>query len=61
LTIPANCTATVSLPISDPAQVRESGKSANEATGVSYLHVDGKGTVCAVGSGEYHFTGPIAR
>jgi alpha-L-rhamnosidase len=61
VTIPANCTATVSLPISDPAQVRESGKSANEASGVSYLQLDSKRTVYAVGSGEYHFTGPIAR
>lgn len=60
VTIPANCAATVSLPISDPAQVRESDQPASGAPGVTLLRTAGKRSLFAVQSGVYLFSGPLA-
>jgi alpha-L-rhamnosidase len=60
VTIPANCAAIVSLPISDPAQVRESDQPASGAPGVTLLRTAGKRSLFAVQSGVYLFSGPLA-
>ncbi|MGA2543079.1 MAG: glycoside hydrolase family 78 protein [Verrucomicrobiota bacterium] len=60
LTIPANCAATVSLPIADPAQVREGDAPVNRAPGVAWLRAAGKRSLFTVESGAYHFSGPFS-
>ena len=59
LTIPANTTATVSLPVT--GQVRESGKPVAEAEGVKSVRTDAERSVFEVGSGTYLFAGPLAQ
>ncbi len=54
--IPANTTATVFVPARNAASVRESGKSAAEAEGVTFLRTENGAAVFAVGSGSYRFT-----
>ena len=61
LTIPANTTATVSLPIRDVAQVREGGRPVDRALGVRFIQVEGRRPVFEVTSGAYRFTGPLDR
>ena len=59
VTVPANTTATVYVPTSDPAQVTESGRPAAEAPGVrSVTSAQKNGAVYEVGSGRYTFVGP---
>jgi alpha-L-rhamnosidase len=60
LKVPANTTATVSLPISDVASAKEGGKSASHSAGVKFLKTDGQRTVFLVASGHYSFAGPLA-
>ncbi len=56
VTIPANTTATLRLPISDELYVYESGQLAEEAEGVSYIGTaDGYATY-ELGSGSYLFS-----
>jgi alpha-L-rhamnosidase len=61
LTIPANTTVTVSLPIADAEQVLENGKPAGRATGVRFVRADGRRAVFEVASGTYRFNGLLAR
>jgi alpha-L-rhamnosidase len=61
VTIPANTTAEVYVPTSDPTRILESGKPAGSSEGV--LALSGvqalNGTpVYRIGSGTYHFTAP---
>ena len=60
LTIPTNTTATVSLPISDEATVREGGKAAAKAAGVRFIRRQGGRSLFAVASGVYHLAGPLS-
>ena len=53
--IPANSTATVSLPIA--GDVLESGKPAAQSPGVRFLRTEGRRNVFEVGSGNYRFEG----
>ena len=65
LTIPANTTATVHVPVAskpgedgpakDAAVVTESGKSADQAKGVKFLRMENGAAVYAIGSGTYRF------
>jgi alpha-L-rhamnosidase len=59
LRVPANITATVSLPIGDVTQVREGGKPAVRSVGAAFLKTDGGRTVFLVQSGAYVFSGPF--
>ncbi len=59
LTIPANSTATVSLPIA--GNVLESGQPAAQSRGVKFLRTAGSRNVFEIGSGNYHFSGILAR
>ncbi len=55
-TIPTNTTATVYVPAKDAASVRESGKPASGAEGVSFLRLENGAAVFAVQSGRYQFS-----
>ena len=56
VTIPANTSATLRLPVGDGLYVYESGEVAEEAEGVTYVETaDGYATY-EVGSGSYLFT-----
>ena len=55
IVIPANTTATVSVPAQDAATVTESGKPADRAAGVKFLRRESNAAVYAVGSGTYRF------
>ena len=56
VTIPANTTATVSLPAPSADAVREGGKSIQEAEGIKFQRMEGGRAVMEVGSGYYDFT-----
>ncbi len=56
LTVPANASATVRLPASEPASVREGGTPVARAPGVTVVSVGNGVAVLAVGSGSYRFT-----
>jgi len=61
VTIPANTTATVVVPTSDPKTVTESDRPASQSEGVTLLRSEPSAVVYQVGSGVYHFktlTGP---
>jgi hypothetical protein len=65
VTIPANTTATVHVPVAskpgedgpakDATGVTESGKSADQAKGVKFLRMEHGAAVYAIGSGTYRF------
>lgn len=55
IAIPANTTATLYLPCSDPASITESGRSLDEHPGVKLLRIEDGRAVLAVASGSYHF------
>lgn len=57
LTIPANTTATVHVPVQNAAMVTEGGKPAAKAAGVKFLRMENGAAVYAVGSGSYRFAG----
>ena len=56
VTIPANTTATVSIPAADAATVQESGKAASENKNLTFVKMEGGKAVYSAGSGNYHFT-----
>lgn len=55
VTIPANTTATVSLPAKSANNVSESGQPLDKSTGVKFLRTDGGRSILAVESGSYAF------
>jgi alpha-L-rhamnosidase len=59
VTIPANTTATVYVPTSDYAAIKEAGKPVADAAGVRFLRMEDGRTLFEVGSGSYHFTSPL--
>lgn len=56
ITVPANTTATVHVPVSADAVVWESGKPAESAESVIPVGREKDAAIYEVGSGEYHFT-----
>ena len=56
LTVPANATATVRLPTTNAASVRESGTAAAKAPGVTVQSAAGGVVELSVASGTYRFT-----
>jgi len=58
-TIPANTTATVVVPASDPGTVTESGKPAAQAAGITFLRTEPGAVAYQVGSGVYEFRSRI--
>ena len=59
VTIPANTTATVVLPRTDPAQVTEGGGTLKEVGGVIRVPSSPGPVMLNVGSGTYHFVCPL--
>ena len=55
VSVPANTTATVYVPATDVARVTESGKSATEASGVTFLRMERGLAVFELASGHYAF------
>jgi alpha-L-rhamnosidase len=55
VTIPANTTATVWVPIAEGAKITESGRPAPTATGVKFLRAESGAALFEVGSGAYSF------
>jgi alpha-L-rhamnosidase len=60
ITIPANTTATVFVPASDPKKVTESSRPASESKGVTPLRFEPGAAVYQIGSGVYHFNSLIS-
>jgi alpha-L-rhamnosidase len=56
ITVPANTSATVFVPATDPLDVRESGQAARDAPGITFLRAEPGRAVFRVASGDYHFT-----
>ena len=55
VTIPANTTATVYIPVQAGGAATESGVPAEQSPGVKFLRTEGGRAIYAVDSGEYHF------
>jgi hypothetical protein len=55
VTVPANTTATVYVPTTDPTSVTESGQPAHRADGVELLRTVDGAAVYRVGAGQYRF------
>jgi alpha-L-rhamnosidase len=59
LSIPANTTATVTVPTRDFEAITESGKTIAKARGVRFLRTENNAAVYEVGSGTYQFKSPF--
>jgi len=57
--VPANTTATVSVPTDDPASVQEGGRPADGAEGLQRLRAEDGLAVYAAGAGAYRFTASL--
>jgi alpha-L-rhamnosidase len=55
VTIPANSTATVTLPAKDAGSVTESGRPLAQATGIKSVRVEAGQVIADIGSGSYEF------
>ncbi len=58
INIPPNSAAMVYVPASDESRVREGGKHAPDAEGVTFLRKEKGNAIYQVESGEYHFEIP---
>jgi len=56
VTVPANASAIVRLPATEPSSVREGGVPAGKAPGVAVFSAEPGVAVLSVGSGIYRFT-----
>lgn len=61
LTVPPNTTATVYIPTEDINAVKETGKPASEAEGITYLRTEGDTAVFHAVSGSYHFSASLSE
>ncbi len=61
VTIPANTTAQVVLPVNAVTDITESGQPLDRAAGVQFLRQEGPNIILAIGSGHYAFTLAQAR
>ncbi len=60
VTIPANTTATVYVPTTQPGSVTESGQAMAKAAGVKSVRAEKEALVCQVGSGNYVFEAAVS-
>lgn len=56
VTIPANTTATLYMPVPEGYELKESGQSVSEYPDIEYLGIEDGRAVCRLGSGSYRFT-----
>ena len=61
VTIPANTTATVSLPAADPGNITENGLPLDQVSGVKFLRMENGRALLAVASGSYEFAVKTAQ
>jgi alpha-L-rhamnosidase len=61
ITVPANTTATVYLPVGDAAAVTENGKPVAKSEGVKFLRTEGGESLFEVGAGAYQFAMPASK
>lgn len=54
--IPANMSAEVHLPSSNPLRIMESGQPLSKASGITFLRVERGRCVLAIGAGDYNFS-----
>ncbi|HOW63981.1 MAG TPA: family 78 glycoside hydrolase catalytic domain [Candidatus Paceibacterota bacterium] len=59
LVIPANTSATVFLPATDRATIREAGRPLGAVPGAKFLRMEGDRAVLGVESGTYHFESAV--
>jgi alpha-L-rhamnosidase len=59
--IPANTTATVSIPAEEISDLTESGKSLKNADGVKLLRQENGKAILEIGSGTYEFASEIMK
>jgi alpha-L-rhamnosidase len=60
VTIPANSTARVYLPITKLEEVWEEGKAVAEADGIEIICTEESKLCIGIGSGSYNFTFPLS-
>ncbi|MBN9390179.1 MAG: family 78 glycoside hydrolase catalytic domain [Chloroflexi bacterium] len=60
LTIPANTTATVSIPTTSADNVKEGGQSIAQVPGIEFVKQEGNAATYNIGSGSYVFTSQLA-
>lgn len=58
VTVPANSSAKVHIPVEDSQQITESGLPCSDAEGVNLLRSEKSETVVEIGSGVYRFSFP---
>lgn len=58
LVVPPNTRATVHLPVTDPATLREAGHELDRTNGVENVRSDGDGVVFELASGSFQFSWP---
>lgn len=55
VTLPANTSAKLYIPLNSMEELRESGKKIKDATGVHFIKLEGQHALVEIGSGEYKF------
>ena len=55
--IPCNTTASIFIPVKDPAEIEESGKPVKKNTDIRWSHAE-EGVILDIGSGKYEFSCP---
>lgn len=55
ISLPANTSAEIYLPAYAQQDITEGGKPLRQVAGVSFLRIEGRNAVLAIGSGDYHF------
>jgi alpha-L-rhamnosidase len=61
VTLPANTSGTIYLPVSDPATVTEGGQPIAKAEGIRFLRSEGKESLFEAMAGEYRFVMPLPK
>lgn len=61
LSVPANTSTIVYIPIGNKSDIKESGNQINKVEGVKILRIEDLKAICEVGSGNYHFVSKIAN
>ncbi|MEI7847665.1 MAG: glycoside hydrolase family 78 protein [Chloroflexota bacterium] len=61
VTLPANTTATIYLPVQAGSQVTENGHALGEVQGIKFLRMDNGSTVFALEAGSYSFSSQLEK
>jgi alpha-L-rhamnosidase len=61
VSIPVNTTATLYVPASDAASVKESDLPVAQMPGIKYVRMEAGAAVYEIGSGTYHFVSTLLR